>query len=85
MGLGVVVVDVCGTNALTTLDIEEILETEFPEVAVLISDCLTLCGLCRIRPFALVNNKRVIGKTPEQCLEKIRETIKEELAIYYEE
>lgn len=82
--MGIVVVDVCATNAITSLDIENILETEFPEVAVLISDCLTICGLCRIRPFALVNNKRVLGNTPEECLDKIREAIKEELAIYKE-
>lgn len=80
--MGIVVVDVCDANAITSLDIEGILEAEYPEVAVLISDCLTLCGLCRIRPFALVNNKRIFGKTPEECLANIRKAIEEELAIF---
>ncbi|WP_339226429.1 DUF1450 domain-containing protein [Oceanobacillus sp. FSL K6-2867] len=80
--MGIVVVEVCDGNAITTLNIEEIIESEFPEVAVLMNDCLSFCGLCRVRPYALVNNKRVFGKTPEECLEKIREEIKKELAIY---
>jgi len=80
--MGIVVVEVCDGNAITTVDIEEILEREFPEVAVLINDCLSFCGLCRVRPYALVNNRRVFGKTPEECLDKIREAIKEELAVY---
>lgn len=80
--MGVVVVEICDGNAITSLDIEHIIESEFPEVAVLKSDCLTFCGLCRIRPFALVNSHRIIGDTPEQCLDKIREAIQKELAIY---
>jgi uncharacterized protein YuzB (UPF0349 family) len=80
--MGIVVVEVCDGNAITTIDMEEILEKEFPEVAVLMNECLSFCGLCRVRPYALVNNKRVFGSTPEQCLNKIRETIKEELAVY---
>lgn len=82
--MGIVVVEICDGNAITSLDIETIIETEFPEVAVLKSDCLTFCGLCRIRPFATVNNKRVIGNTPEECLEKIRKAIQKELAFYEE-
>ncbi|SHG26062.1 DUF1450 domain-containing protein [Ornithinibacillus halophilus] len=80
--MGIVVVEICDGNAITTLNIEEILENEFPEVAVLTSDCLSFCGLCRVKPYALVNNKRIFGKTPEECLEKIKIAIKEELAIY---
>ncbi|MFD2045320.1 DUF1450 domain-containing protein [Ornithinibacillus salinisoli] len=80
--MGIVVVEICDGNAITTLNIEEILEKEFPEVAVLTSDCLSFCGLCRVKPYALVNNKRIHGSTPEDCLNKIREAIKEELAIY---
>lgn len=74
--------DICDGNAITTIDIEAIIEEEFPEVAVLMNDCLSYCGLCAIRPFALVNGKRVIGKTVEECLENIRSAIKEELSIY---
>jgi len=81
--VGIVVIDVCDGNAITTLDIEGILESEFPEVSVIISECLLHCGLCRVRPYALVNGKKVFAKTPEECLDKIRETIKKELAVYY--
>ncbi|WP_164667490.1 DUF1450 domain-containing protein [Virgibacillus doumboii] len=80
--MGVVVVEVCDGNAITTLDIEEIIEREFPEVAVLTNECLAICGLCRVRPYALVNNKRVYANTPEECLDKIREAIKKELAVF---
>ncbi|WP_087974070.1 DUF1450 domain-containing protein [Oceanobacillus rekensis] len=80
--MGIVVVEICDGNAITTLDIESIIETEFPEVAVLMNECLSFCGLCALRPYALVNNKRVSAKTPEECLDKIREQIKKELAVY---
>lgn len=81
--MGIVVVDVCQSNQMATIDIEEVLETEFPEVAVLINDCLSYCGLCARTCFAQVNGKIIHGKTKEQCLDNIREAIKKELAIYY--
>lgn len=80
--MGIVVVELCDGNAITALDIEGIIEQEFPEVAVLTNECLAYCGLCRVKPYALVNNKRVFGNTPEECLDKIRSAIKEELAVY---
>lgn len=80
--MGIVIVDVCSVNAITTLDIENIIEEEFPEVAVIINSCLSFCGLCAKSPYAHVNGKLVHGKTPEQCLERIREQIKKELAVY---
>ena len=67
---------------ITAVDIEGIIESEFPEVAVLMNECLSFCGLCRVRPFALVNNRRIFGKTTEECLDNIRKAIKEELAVY---
>ncbi|WP_066185833.1 MULTISPECIES: DUF1450 domain-containing protein [Gracilibacillus] len=80
--MGIVVVEICDSNLMNTLDIEHIIESEYPEVAVLISDCLSFCGLCRLKPYALVNNQRVHGKTPEETLDKIRKAIEEELAFY---
>jgi len=80
--MGIVIVDVCSANKITTINIEEIIEGEFPEVAVIMNSCLSYCGLCANSPFAHVNGKLVHGKTPEKCLEKIREEIKKELAIY---
>lgn len=81
--MGIVVVDVCQSNIMATLNIEEILENEFPEVAVLMNDCLSYCGLCARTCFAQVNGKLVYGKSPEQCLNNIRQAIKKELAIYF--
>lgn len=78
----IIVVEICDANLFTTLNVEEIIEGEFPEVAVIINQCLSFCGLCRAVPFAIVNNRRVFGKTPEECLEKVKVAIKEELAIY---
>jgi len=80
--MGIVIVDVCTANALASIDIEGIIEGEFPEVAVIMNSCLSFCGLCANSPFAHVNGKLIHGKTPEICLEKIREQIKKELAVY---
>lgn len=80
--MGIVIVEVCDGNIITSVDIEDIIEGEYPEVAVLINDCLSYCGLCALRPYAIVNNKRVFGETIEECLNKIREEIEKELAQY---
>lgn len=80
--MGIVVVDVCQANLLATIDIEEVLEQEFPEVAVLMNNCLNFCGLCARVAFAQVNGKIIHGKTIDQCLDNIREAIRKELAIY---
>lgn len=77
-----IIVEVCDANLFTTINIEEVIEEEFPEVAVIINQCLSFCGLCRAVPFAIVNNKRIFGKTPEECLDKVRAAIKEELAMF---
>ena len=77
-----IIVEVCDANLFTTIDIEEVIEGEFPEVAVIINQSLSFCGLCRAVPFAIVNNKRIFGKTPEECLDKVREAIKEELSMF---
>lgn len=77
-----IIVEVCDANLFTSIDIEEVIESEFPEVAVIINQCLSFCGLCRAVPFAIVNNKRIFGKTPEECLDKVRAAIKKELAMF---
>lgn len=81
MGLGIVVVEVCETNVLSKLELEQ-LEDEFPEVAVMRTDCLNLCGLCKLRPYALVNGTRVVSKSEETCLEAIKQKIRDELLEY---
>ncbi|MFB1052142.1 DUF1450 domain-containing protein [Paraliobacillus sp. JSM ZJ581] len=80
--MGIVVVEICESNLLQTINAENLFESEYPEVAVLVSDCLNFCGLCRLKPYALVNGKRIRGKDVDDCIQKIRQAIEEELAIY---
>lgn len=80
--MGIVIIDVCSANAITSIDIESIIEKEFPEVAVLINDCLSYCGLCARSPYAHVNGTLIYGKTVDSCLENIIIAIKKELAIF---
>ncbi|WFT75089.1 DUF1450 domain-containing protein [Halobacillus naozhouensis] len=69
---------------INELDVETIIESEYPDVAVLMSECLSFCGLCALKPYALVNGARIFGKTPEEALDKIRKKIEEELALFAE-
>jgi len=80
--LGIVIVDVCSANAITSINIEGLIEEKFPEVAVLKNDCLSYCGLCAASPYAMVNGKLIHGKTVDACLDNIIEAIKKELAIF---
>ncbi|KHF41687.1 DUF1450 domain-containing protein [Halalkalibacter okhensis] len=80
--MGIVVVEICNGSLVTQVDVEKILEEEFPEVAVIENSCLSFCGMCAKRPYAIVNGKRIFAKTVTECLDKIREHIKLELAMY---
>ena len=84
IGLGIIVVEICDRNAIALKKLEE-LETKYPEVAVLRTDCLNMCNLCRARPYALVNGETVYAKTPEECIDKIEKWIKLELEKFYGE
>lgn len=79
--IGIIIVEVCDGNLLATYPLEE-LEARYPEVAVLRNECLSRCGLCQVRPFALVNGERVFAETVEQCLKLIEEKIADALAFY---
>lgn len=81
--IGIVVVEVCTNNILILHAVED-LEYKYPEIAVLQTDCLGFCGLCRLSPYAIVNGKRIIGKTPEECIEKIEVAVQAELKSFYE-
>lgn len=83
MGMGIVVVEVCDSNLMSALELEQ-LEEDYPEIAVLRLDCLNLCGLCKLRPYAMVNGRRVSAKTAEECLSLIRQTIEEELQAFHD-
>lgn len=81
MGLGIVIVEVCDSNLMSALELEK-LEEEYPEIAVMRQDCFSLCGLCKLRPYALVNGKRVSAKTTEECIQLVKQAIEDELAVY---
>lgn len=80
--MGIVVVEICDGSLINELDIESILEAQYPEVAVIESSCLSFCGMCAKRPYAIVNGKRIFAKTAEECLALIKEQIEAELAEY---
>ncbi|MDQ0226027.1 DUF1450 domain-containing protein [Metabacillus niabensis] len=80
--MGIVVVEICDGSLINELDIESILEAQYPEVAVIESSCLSFCGMCAKRPYAIVNGKRIFAKTSEECLALIKEQIEAELAEY---
>jgi uncharacterized protein YuzB (UPF0349 family) len=79
--IGIILVEICDGNLLAAFALEE-LETKYPEVAVLRTECLSRCGLCRVRPFALVNGERIFADSAEECLRLIEEKIQAELAFY---
>ncbi|WP_067840810.1 DUF1450 domain-containing protein [Amphibacillus sediminis] len=81
--MGIVIVEICESNLLQTIEAEQLFESEYPEVSVLISECLSFCGLCRLRPYALVNGRRIKGKDVDDCIVNIRKAIEEELTLFY--
>lgn len=83
MSLGIVVVEVCERNALALRSLED-LEEEHIEVAVMRTDCLNMCNLCRARPYAMVNHKRIYADTPEECYQKVEEAVEHEIKLFYE-
>lgn len=80
--MGIVVVEICCNSLINAIDVEAIIEDEYPEVAVIENTCLSFCGMCARSPFAVVNGKRIFAKTPEKCLALIKEEIEKELAAY---
>ncbi|GGG16303.1 hypothetical protein GCM10010913_42920 [Paenibacillus aceti] len=83
MGMGIVVVEICTNNRISALDLEQ-LEEEYPEIAVMRTDCLNFCGMCRARPYAMVNGNKVFAKTTEECLRLIKQAIEAELKAFYD-
>ncbi|WP_176759250.1 DUF1450 domain-containing protein [Pelagirhabdus alkalitolerans] len=80
--MGIVIVEICESNLLQTIEAEQLFESTYPEVSVIVSECLSFCGMCRFRPFALVNNRRIKGKDVDDCIKNINQAIEEELAFY---
>jgi len=82
IGLGIVLVEVCDRNGIMLLPLDDI-ERKYPEAAVMKTNCLDDCNLCRVRPFALVNGRRLHAETGEQCMKLIEEAVKEELELFF--
>ncbi|MED4018012.1 DUF1450 domain-containing protein [Sutcliffiella cohnii] len=80
--MSLVLVEVCSSNLLSTLPLEDLFENEM-EVAVMRYECLNLCGLCKMRPYALVNGDRVFGKTLDDCVDNIKVKIEQELEEFF--
>ncbi|WP_170243724.1 DUF1450 domain-containing protein [Halolactibacillus alkaliphilus] len=80
--MGIIIVEICESNLLSTIETEGLLEEEYPEVSVITSSCLSYCGLCRLRPFAMVNGRRIKGKDVTDALNNIRQAIDEALDFY---
>lgn len=80
--MGIIIVEICESNVLMTVDAERLLEEEYPEVSVLVNQCLSMCGLCRFNAFALVNGQRIRGRDSNDCLQRIRKAIDAELAHF---
>ncbi|MCA1038352.1 YuzB family protein [Bacillus infantis] len=73
------VVEICDGSLIAELDLEGLLEAQYREVAVIESSCLSFCGMCARRPYAIVNGKRIFARTAEECLQLIKEHIDNEL------
>ena len=82
MALGLVVVEVCERNILSSQSIDD-LEEEYPEVAVLRTNCLLMCHMCRAVPYAMVNQKRVYARKADQCIGLLKKAIEEEMAAFF--
>ncbi|WP_442600158.1 DUF1450 domain-containing protein [Neobacillus sp. D3-1R] len=80
--MGIVVVEICDGSLINEINIEKTLEQDYSEVAVIESSCLSFCGMCAKKPYAIVNGKRIFASTAEECLDKIKVQIEEELAFY---
>ncbi|MFC5650937.1 DUF1450 domain-containing protein [Paenibacillus solisilvae] len=82
--IGIVVVEVCRRNQMNVEKLDKF-ELVYPEVAIIRTDCLNQCNLCRARPYVYVNQKRVFEKTTDQCLRTIVKIVKYELKEFYDE
>lgn len=70
------IVEFCQSNlSAGTERVKEELEKD-NDIDVLEYGCLGYCGECYESPYCLVNGNIVIGKTPKDLLNKIREELK---------
>ncbi|WP_085992565.1 DUF1450 domain-containing protein [Oceanobacillus senegalensis] len=75
--MGIIIIEVCDYNLLSSEELEEVFNR--PEVAVMSYECMNYCGMCAMRPYAMVNGNRIFGKNREECIEKIKIAVEKEL------
>lgn len=77
--MGFIIVEVCDSNPASALNLE-FLETLYPGVTVLRSECMSKCGLCEHNVYAYVNGQIVFAKDANTCMAQICVQIEQELA-----
>lgn len=77
--MGFIIVEVCDSNLVSRLDLES-LETRYPGVTILRSECMSRCGLCEFNAYAYVNGHIIFAKDEETCMTRICARIEQELA-----
>jgi uncharacterized protein YuzB (UPF0349 family) len=70
MGKAKRVVDFCNGNLLAFgMETMQTLREQRPEWNVSRYGCLTNCGECAVRPFAIVDDEIISAQTPEELLD----------------
>ncbi|MDD3187198.1 MAG: DUF1450 domain-containing protein [Bacilli bacterium] len=66
---------VCDKNKVK--DINEIVNRlkEMDETAEIVIGCQNICGICRTKPFVIVNGMPVIANDEEELISKVKATI----------
>lgn len=78
--MGIIIVEVCDSNWMAGFDLDD-LESIYPGVSVLHSECMSRCGMCEHNAYAYVNGKIVFAKDAETCYKRIRGRIEYEIAL----
>lgn len=75
--MGLILIELCDYNQLSESDLAPL--ESYPEVALMSYECLNICGMCSMRPLAMVNGQRIFADSIEACVRKIEEKVKQEL------
>lgn len=80
---GLIVVDVCESNAACRQELFE-LESKYPEVSVLESMCMSNCDTCATFPYVLLNGEMVVAQTWDELLTDLTRRIEKIIESYAE-
>ncbi|MFT8317823.1 MAG: DUF1450 domain-containing protein [Sporolactobacillus sp.] len=76
-GMGLILIELCDYNQLSEEDLASL--EKYPEVAIMSYECLNICGMCSLRPFAMVNGQRIFADSVDACVQKIETKVRQEL------